>query len=119
MFETAIQRTRVPPRFAQSFEVALLHQRRAQIAVKPGVIGRGCKRRFKFRDRVVEILARQMESSHRVMRRGGCLERPDCPRSEEHTSELQSLRHLVCRLLLEKKNNSTRQRAARAQADTL
>src|SRR5262245_62678024 len=28
--------------------------------------------------------------------------RPD--RSEEHTSELQSLRHLVCRLLLEKKN---------------
>src|SRR5436853_289390 len=26
-------------------------------------------------------------------------------RSEEHTSELQSLRHIVCRLLLEKKNN--------------
>src|SRR5437899_5145364 len=34
---------------------------------------------------------------------------PECSaflakRSEEHTSELQSLRHLVCRLLLEKKN---------------
>src|SRR5438045_5861123 len=28
-------------------------------------------------------------------------------RSEEHTSELQSLRHLVCRLLLEKKNKNT------------
>src|SRR5205814_4211296 len=28
---------------------------------------------------------------------------PRLPRSEEHTSELQSLRHLVCRLLLEKK----------------
>src|SRR5437899_9022468 len=27
----------------------------------------------------------------------------DPRRSEEHTSELQSLRHLVCRLLLEKK----------------
>src|SRR5258705_9168840 len=27
----------------------------------------------------------------------------DRGRSEEHTSELQSLRHLVCRLLLEKK----------------
>src|SRR5205814_10007438 len=27
-------------------------------------------------------------------------------RSEEHTSELQSLRHLVCRLLLEKKNSN-------------
>src|SRR5258705_1541877 len=26
------------------------------------------------------------------------------PRSEEHTSELRSLRHLVCRLLLAKKN---------------
>src|SRR5436853_4875217 len=29
-------------------------------------------------------------------------------RSEEHTSELQSLRHLVCRLLLEKKKNKKR-----------
>src|ERR1035441_10931972 len=28
-------------------------------------------------------------------------------RSEEHTSELQSLRHLVCRLLLEKKKLNT------------
>src|SRR5687767_15519616 len=28
-------------------------------------------------------------------------------RSEEHTSELQSLAYLVCRLLLEKKKNST------------
>src|SRR5437899_9506577 len=30
----------------------------------------------------------------------------DHPRSEEHTSELQSLRHLVCRLLLEKKKTA-------------
>src|SRR5262245_63439134 len=29
-------------------------------------------------------------------------------RSEEHTSELQSLRHLVCRLLLEKKKKTTK-----------
>src|SRR2546430_7547728 len=29
-------------------------------------------------------------------------------RSEEHTSELQSQSNLVCRLLLEKKNNDTR-----------
>src|SRR3712207_7195842 len=28
------------------------------------------------------------------------------PRSEEHTSELQSRQYLVCRLLLEKKNNN-------------
>src|ERR1039458_10513753 len=30
-------------------------------------------------------------------------------RSEEHTSELQSLRHLVCRLLLEKKKKKQRE----------
>src|SRR5258705_11906402 len=30
-------------------------------------------------------------------------------RSEEHTSELQSLRHLVCRLLLEKKKKKHKQ----------
>src|SRR3712207_8075426 len=30
------------------------------------------------------------------------------PRSEEHTSELQSRQYLVCRLLLEKKKKSTR-----------
>src|SRR6266699_5495819 len=30
---------------------------------------------------------------------------PGGPRSEEHTSELQSRPHLVCRLLLEKKKN--------------
>src|SRR5947199_7760438 len=31
-------------------------------------------------------------------------------RSEEHTSELQSLRHLVCRLLLEKKKKKKKRR---------
>src|SRR6185436_18541544 len=31
-----------------------------------------------------------------------------CTRSEEHTSELQSPDHLVCRLLLEKKKNTSR-----------
>src|SRR5690625_5787985 len=32
------------------------------------------------------------------------IEKRDLLRSEEHTSELQSRGHLVCRLLLEKKN---------------
>src|SRR2546426_2113835 len=35
----------------------------------------------------------------------GCPPRPENLRSEEHTSELQSPCNLVCRLLLEKKNN--------------
>src|SRR3712207_6900611 len=33
-------------------------------------------------------------------------------RSEEHTSELQSRQYLVCRLLLEKKKNRTRDRVS-------
>src|SRR5947199_6612083 len=41
------------------------------------------------------------------------LERAKRRRSEEHTSELQSLRHLVCRLLLEKKKNNARKNDAR------
>src|SRR3712207_8656461 len=32
---------------------------------------------------------------------------PHSPRSEEHTSELQSRQYLVCRLLLEKKKTTT------------
>src|SRR5947209_11275720 len=34
-------------------------------------------------------------------------QRYDVPRSEEHTSELQSRQYLVCRLLLEKKKDLT------------
>src|SRR2546422_5574526 len=37
------------------------------------------------------------------------LQRAVEPRSEEHTSELQSRLHLVCRLLLEKKKNKEKQ----------
>src|SRR5437899_7268324 len=36
-------------------------------------------------------------------------------RSEEHTSELQSLRHLVCRLLLEKKKTKKNKRIKEKQ----
>src|SRR5262249_57988270 len=37
------------------------------------------------------------------------------PRSEEHTSELQSLTNLVCRLLLEKKKKTTQSRVTHAK----
>src|SRR5947209_16530089 len=36
---------------------------------------------------------------------------PSLDRSEEHTSELQSRQYLVCRLLLEKKKHTRRERA--------
>src|SRR5258708_23939768 len=39
--------------------------------------------------------------------------RSDGVRSEEHTSELQSPDHLVCRLLLEKKKTEKRRRSSR------
>src|SRR5262249_60817518 len=45
---------------------------------------------------------------HRWAYLSGELGREIRPRSEEHTSELQSLTNLVCRLLLEKKKNTTR-----------
>src|ERR1035441_6097388 len=66
-------------------------------------------------------VARQRQDAIEELRRAGCeviaAETPRTAadaveiaarlrRSEEHTSELQSLRHLVCRLLLEKKNKA-------------
>src|SRR2546422_5035036 len=57
-----------------------------------------------------------LDHSERYLHRRGhwrqCLLEGDCDadrpgRSEEHTSELQSRLHLVCRLLLEKKKHNT------------
>src|SRR5260370_31787568 len=59
--------------------------------------------------------AEQGQPTHIVIRQAiaSCVENflngyghPECARSEEHTSELQSHLNLVCRLLLEKKKNS-------------
>src|SRR2546425_6113780 len=46
-----------------------------------------------------------LPSFHQVQRRAGQFALQDSLRSEEHTSELQSLAYLVCRLLLEKKKH--------------
>src|SRR2546425_9598122 len=50
------------------------------------------------------------DSSHPLQRAWMEIDVPQCGkqarRSEEHTSELQSLAYLVCRLLLEKKKNN-------------
>src|SRR5256884_3089530 len=42
------------------------------------------------------------------------VEKVSARRSEEHTSELQSRLHLVCRLLLEKKNNNVHRMPSKA-----
>src|SRR5947208_16048218 len=54
----------------------------------------------KFRNHVSEIVAGDAHELDMVERRARCR------RSEEHTSELQSPDHLVCRLLLEKKKKN-------------
>src|SRR5258708_9990875 len=52
------------------------------------------------------VPARAARSARRPSSAGD-LARPRQGRSEEHTSELQSPDHLVCRLLLEKKKNTS------------
>src|SRR2546425_5675136 len=54
------------------------------------------------------FVARVRRASPVTLDDGGEEETFDHARSEEHTSELQSLAYLVCRLLLEKKKTITR-----------
>src|SRR5438045_4648535 len=49
-------------------------------------------------------VVRLANGQERLLERPLAAEKALEKRSEEHTSELQSLRHIVCRLLLEKKN---------------
>src|SRR5262249_58043226 len=60
--------------------------------------GRLARRARRYRRRVMQSITKTLSG----------LERSDIKnRSEEHTSELQSLTNLVCRLLLEKKKKHT------------
>src|SRR5205814_8417453 len=68
-----------------------------------------------FRSLLPQLRKRVLDREERRLRVGRLIEQREVAgirienlqqrtiRSEEHTSELQSLRHLVCRLLLEKK----------------
>src|SRR5437660_5879156 len=67
---------------------------------------------FRSHDAGADLLVLQQiaQDAHERHRRGHVLlSRALAERSEEHTSELQSRGHLVCRLLLEKKNKKTKQ----------
>src|SRR5207244_11696060 len=65
------------------------------------------------RDRAPASLLRDGRRARRTVSTRGigpaAAPRAHCSRSEEHTSELQSPDHLVCRLLLEKKNKKATQ----------
>src|SRR2546427_5485524 len=71
---------------------------------------------FRSRRPVQPGLQRQRARAHvrqSLAALGGCLDAVEgvaVIRSEEHTSELQSQSNIVCRLLLEKKNVSLRER---------
>src|SRR2546421_9561977 len=58
-----------------------------------------------LRQGLLDILLTRMESNQNVPAKDPIFD-PAGMRSEEHTSELQSRSDLVCRLLLEKKNNT-------------
>src|SRR3989442_6802928 len=69
--------------------------------------GRGFARNVVFQF-VEQIAHREFGGDFRDGESGGFrCERGAAARSEEHTSELQSRPHLVCRLLLEKKKKKT------------
>src|SRR5262245_62945102 len=90
--------TRVPPALAADGRLVLLQPRRmaaraiaARIAAeRRWTLGREVGWQVRF-DRRFTADTRLLVITEGILR------------SEEHTSELQSLRHLVCRLLLEKK----------------
>src|SRR5690349_23114735 len=75
---------------------------------------------FRSRDRVLEVYctapmevlrARDQSGAYRLADEGKIAQMPGVTaRSEEHTSELQSRRDLVCRLLLEKKKKKKKKK---------
>src|SRR5690554_7789817 len=67
-------------------------------------VEKGGKTREEIEGEFLRPLTEQYQSIH-WWRRGRGVGGEIWKRSEEHTSELQSRPHLVCRLLLEKKNN--------------
>src|SRR5437870_11467437 len=73
-----------------------------------------------YADPVADLLG-DREVREKMFARGGKIrrlrhERQSAKRSEEHTSELQSRGHLVCRLLLEKKNHNRARNARHRQS---
>src|SRR5262245_64607959 len=68
---------------------------------------------FRATETSLACLLLDMKNVATTLRRKRRAMRPPERRSEEHTSELQSLRHLVCRLLLEKQNEPHPERQER------
>src|SRR3712207_7365942 len=91
---------RRPPRSTLFPYTTLFRSGHAAQAFRASLVGAaqwlGPLRRRRHRD---GVLARRRDGAGRH-------DRDAAPRSEEHTSELQSRQYLVCRLLLEKKKKT-------------
>src|SRR2546422_8197120 len=75
------------------------------------------RRRVHLARRLVSLRTVELEGRNRqAHREAGALPLPG--RSEEHTSELQSRLHLVCRLLLEKKKKTSSRDLLAARAES-
>src|SRR5690348_17828716 len=92
------------------------------LALRAGEEGRGVlliggsastkRQRVHLLGRMHSLALRAGEEGRGVLLIGGSASTKRQRRSEEHTSELQSPVHLVCRLLLEKKKTRRRRRRA-------
>src|SRR3712207_7603066 len=85
---------RRPPRSTLFPYTTLFRSPPGHVGEHVGIVGQQDHRRLLryARERAVEVRVARPE-----------VRQADHPRSEEHTSELQSRQYLVCRLLLEKK----------------
>src|SRR3712207_7811197 len=83
--------------FRSSVRLAHARPRPARAPGRPAV--RGPRRAHRYDLRLAGPASLRQPRPRRAAR----------PRSEEHTSELQSRQYLVCRLLLEKKNKCSRE----------
>src|SRR2546430_9004505 len=94
---------------------------RSRLSPLPRAAGEGgTHRRGDGRGRVLcgAVRRRRPAAAPRTGGPNGCRGSSRRPRSEEHTSELPSQSNLVCRLLLEKKKNKTRDHAFTKQCRT-
>src|SRR5690625_6922701 len=79
--------------------------RASQLALHIAITYASQRRQFSAADPTQEVVLLDYQSHlHRLLPKLAATYAGAFARSEEHTSELQSRGHLVCRLLLEKKN---------------
>src|SRR2546422_6444701 len=99
---------RRPPRSTLFPYTTLFRSSRPTGPIAVGLAGPFSQPRGASMLRAAQLAANQINAKRGIRGRKLELRVVDDSRSEEHTSELQSRLHLVCRLLLEKKKNHNR-----------